>query len=56
MLTFILGASLTLNLGLIFLAWQQEKNIEEAQHIIQSFVAGDTEDADSNSQDQSDSQ
>ena len=38
MLTFILGASLTFNLGLIYFSWQQDKAIEAAQEVISSLM------------------
>jgi len=41
MLTFILGASLTLNLGLLFFNWQQEKALEAAQEVIESLMGSE---------------
>lgn len=53
MLTFILGASLTLNLGLIYLGWHQDKAIEAAQEVINSLMEPEeaTDHADSKSND-----
>lgn len=38
MLEFIMGASLTLNLALIYLAWSQDLQLEAAQEVIGSLV------------------
>lgn len=46
MLTFILGASLTFNLALIFLANGQANELEAAQEIIEGLMTADQEEDD----------
>ncbi|MBB4039118.1 hypothetical protein GGR34_000753 [Microvirga flocculans] len=51
MLTFILGASLTLNLGLLYFAWEQDKAIEAAQEVIVTLMGSDDTQEDSSNND-----